>query len=136
MFVSTKMKSSKRLLILDPSLNLATRYSKRYLFISLSDGRTIWIDTLEFSASNAWVNTGVVIGIFSVVEFLPKMYLHLWIQLWEVEALSKLKHKHWFTQESHPATVLKPLEPDNLSPSVSTTIKGLYFLTCNYGWKI
>lgn len=47
-----------------------------YLLKDLSDGRTIWIDTLDFSASNACVKTGVVIGIFSVVEFLPNMYLY------------------------------------------------------------
>lgn len=48
-----------------------------YLLKDLSDGRTIWIDTLEFSVSNAWVKTGVVIGIFSVVAFFPNMYLYL-----------------------------------------------------------
>ena len=33
------------------------------------------MDTLESSASNACVKTGVVIGIFSDLEFLPNMYL-------------------------------------------------------------
>lgn len=49
--------------------------SVAYLSVSLSNGRTIWIDTLDRSASLVSVNTGVVIGIFSVVEFFPNIYL-------------------------------------------------------------
>lgn len=37
---------------------------------------------------------------------------------------------------SHPATSLKPLFPVRLSPSVSTTMKGSYFLTCITQMKI
>lgn len=33
------------------------------------------METLDKSESNASVKTGVVIGIFSFVEFFPKMYL-------------------------------------------------------------
>lgn len=37
------------------------------------------MDILDSSASNACVKTGVVIGIFSDLEFFPKMYLDGWI---------------------------------------------------------
>lgn len=61
--------------------------SVAYLSVSLSNGRTIWIDTLDRSASLVSVNTGVVIGIFSVIKskFQP-------LPIEEVEALL-LAHK-------------------------------------------
>lgn len=34
-----------------------------------------------------------------------------------------------WVKKFYPATELKPLEPDSLSPFVSTTINGSYFLT-------
>jgi hypothetical protein len=40
-------------------------------------GRGICMDTSESLSSDAWVKTGVVIGIFSDEAFLPNMYLQV-----------------------------------------------------------
>jgi hypothetical protein len=106
-----------------------TKFIDIYLFVSLSDGRTIWIDTLDKSASLAWVNTGVVIGIFSVVEFFPNIYLYR--RIFNMNELSEqINYSFIWRINSYPATSLKPVFPDSLSPLVSTTTNGSYCLTC------
>ena len=106
-----------------------------HLLISFSRGRTIWMDTLDLSASNAWVKTGVVIGIFSIVEFFPKIYLNRLNLSKPSEGKTKETQQNWIQKNAHPATSLKPVDPDNLSPLVSTTTNGLYFLTCSFIWE-
>lgn len=109
-----------------------------YLLKSLFIGKTIWMDTSDNLLSRAWVKTGVVMGIFSIKEFLPNIYLEEinYIKL----LLPKLKEQrapnniwlNWTRRVTHPATSLKPDEPESLSPFVSATTKGSYFLNCSH----
>lgn len=87
------------------------RNSETYLFVSLSDGRTIWIETLDKSTSMAWVNTGVVIGIFSAVEFFPNIYLRMKIfnmyALPEIESDKLNKQKIYLMYKVLPSNIIK-----------------------------
>lgn len=95
-----------------------------YLLKDLSDGRTIWIDTLDFSASNAWVKTGVVIGIFSVVEFLPNMYLYIdeLISIYQSESQNTTEDYFWNKKKK------QLISPSNIiETSISCEIVGFCF---------
>ena len=88
------------------------------------------MDTLESSALDACVKTGVVIGIFSDLEFLPNMYLERRIIICIIqESNNTITQLNWIRKDTHPVTSLKPVDPANLSPFASTTINGVYFLT-------
>lgn len=93
------------------------------------------MDTLDSSASNACVKTGVVIGIFSDLEFFPKMYLDRWIIIPITQENSKTTQLNWIMKDTHPVTSLKPVDPANLSTFPSTTVNGVYFLTCIIIWN-